>query len=174
MVASSQTMMPEDAAAFVEIQERSYARAGPSILTSYPHSRAMDGPRLAAFLEGKRYAVCATSRQDGRPQASPVAFIIWNGCFWFASVRGARLRNLRARPYASIVIMDGEGPAHRAVIAEGPAVLHEVRSTDPLPEAFRRRWMDRHGAVPSWAAALIEIRPDRLFSYDATIAAPRE
>jgi hypothetical protein len=34
--------------------------------------------------------------------------------------------------------------------------------------------MDRHGAVPSWAAALIEIRPDRLFSYDATIAAPRE
>jgi len=70
--------------------------------------------------------------------------------------------------------MDGEGPAHRAVIAEGPAVLHEVRSTDPLPEAFRRRWMGRHGAVPSWAAALIEISPDRLFSYDATIAAPRE
>jgi len=134
----------------------------------------MDGPRLAAFLDGKRYAVCATSRQDGRPQASPVAFIIWNRAFWFASVRGARLRNLRARPYASIVIMEGEGPLHRAVIAEGPAVLHEVRSADPLQEEFLRRWMDRHGAVPSWAAALIEIRPDRLFSYDATIEAPRE
>lgn len=167
-------MMPEDAAAFVEIQERSYARASPSILNSYPHSRAMDGPRMAAFLAGRRYAVCATSRMDGRPQASPVAFIAWNGAFWFASVRGARLRNLRARPYASVVIMDGEGSVHRAVIAEGPAVLHEVRGPDPLPEEFRQRWMGRHGALPSWAAALIEIRPDRLFSYDATVEAPRE
>ena len=169
-----QTMRPEDAAAFVEIQERSYARASPSILTSYPHNRAMDGPRLAAVLDGKRYAVCATARQDGRPQASPVAFIIWNEGFWFASVRGARLRNLRSRPYASVVIMEGEGPAHRAVIAEGPAVLHEVRTAGPLTEGFRERWMDRHGTVPSWAVALIEIRPDRLFSYDATIEASRE
>lgn len=173
-MASSETLMLEDASAFIEIQERSYARASPSILTSYPHSRAMDAPRLAAFLDGRRYAVCATSRMDGRPQASPVAFLIWNGAFWFASVRGARLRNLRARPYASVVIMDGEGPAHRAVIAEGPALLHEVRSADPLPEEFRQRWIERHGALPSWAAALIEIRPDRLFSYDATIEAPRE
>jgi len=101
-----------------------------------------------------------------------VAFIIWNGAFWFASVRGARLRNLRARPYASVVIMDGEGSAHRAVIAEGPVLLHEV--PDPPPEEFRQRWMDRHSVLPSWAAALIEIRPDRLFSYDATIEAPRE
>jgi len=167
-------MMPEDAAAFVEVQERSYARASPSILTSYPHSRAMDGPRMAAFLDSRRYAVCATSRRDGRPQASPVAFIIWNGAFWFASVHGARLRNLRARPYASVVIMDGEGSAHRTVIAEGPVLLHEVPSPDPPPEEFRQRWMARHSALPSWAAALIEIRPDRLFSYDATIEAPRE
>jgi general stress protein 26 len=167
-------MTPEDEAAFVEIQERSYARASPSILSSYPHNRAMDGPRMAAFLDGRRYAVCATSGKDGRPQASPVAFIAWNGTLWFASVQGARLRNLRARPYASVVIMDGEGTAHRAVIAEGPVLLHEVASADPLPEEFRQRWMDRHGALPSWAAALIEIRPDRLFSYDATIEAPRE
>lgn len=165
--------MAEDAA-FTEIQEQSYARASPSILTSYPRNRAMDGPRLAAFLDGRRYAVCATSRTDGRPQASPVAFITWTGAFWFASVRGARLRNLRGRPYASVVIMDGEGPTHRAVIAEGPAVLHEVRSADPLPEEFRQRWMDRHGSVPTWAAALIEIRPARLFSYDATIESSRD
>ncbi len=167
-------MMPEDAAVFAEIQERSYSRASPGILTSYPRSRAMDGLRMAAFLNGRRYAVCATARMDGRPQASPVAFIIWNGAFWFASVRGARLRNLRARPYASVVIMDGEGSAHRAVIAEGPVLLHEMASADALAEGFRQRWVGRHGALPSWAAALIEIRPNRLFSYDATIEAPRE
>lgn len=166
--------MPEDATAFVKIQEESYARAGPGIRTSYPRGQAMDAPRLAAFLGSKRYAVCATSRQDGRPQASPVAFIIWNGAFWLASVRGARLRNLQARPYASIVIMEGEGPAHRAVMAEGPVVLHEVRSTDPLPGEFRQRWMDRHGSAPTWAAALIEIRPARLFSYDASSEAPSQ
>ncbi|HVH30572.1 MAG TPA: pyridoxamine 5'-phosphate oxidase family protein [bacterium] len=165
--------MPEDATAFVKIQEESYARAGPGIRTSYPRSQAMDAPRLAAFLSSKRYAVCATSRPDGRPQASPVAFIIWNGAFWLASVRGARLRNLQARPYASVVIMEGEGLAHRAVMAEGPVVLHEVRSTDLVSGEFRQRWMDRHGSAPTWAAALIEIRPARLFSYDATSTAPQ-
>jgi hypothetical protein len=166
--------MPDDVSALVKVQEQSYTRAGHGIHTSYPRSHAMDSLHLAAFLDSKRYAVCATSRQDGRPQASPVAFIIWNGAFWLASVRGARVRNLRARPYASIVIMDGEGPAHRAMIAEGPVVLHELRSADPLPSEFRQRWMNRHGSAPTWAAALIEVRPARLFSYDATREAPHE
>lgn len=160
---------PEDALALAEIQERSYARAGPGLLESYPHNRAMDAGRLAAFLDSRRYAVLATSRPDGRPQAAPVAFIVWNGAFWFASVRGARLRNLRARPYASVVLMEGEGSSHRAMIAEGPVVLHELRAEGSMAVEFRTRWTDRHGDPPVWASALIELRPARLYSYDATL-----
>jgi hypothetical protein len=166
-------MTSEDAEALAEIQERSYARAGPSIRKSYPRSRAMDGLRLAAFLDGRRYAIVATSRPDGRPQAAPVAFIVWKGAFWFASVRGARLRNLLARPYASVVIMEGEGLSHRAVIAEGPVVLHEIRDETSVADEFRRRWSSQHGSVPVWAAATIELHPDRLFSYDAAVQIPQ-
>lgn len=162
-------MTSEDAAALAEIQKRCYARAGPGIRESYPPSRAMDAGRLAAFLDSRRYAVLATSRPDGRPQAAPVAFIVLNGAFWFASVRGARLRNLRARPYASVVLMEGEGASHRAVIAEGPVELHEVHDEALMAPEFRRRWIDRHGDAPTWAAALIELRSERLFSYDATL-----
>jgi hypothetical protein len=133
----------------------------------------MDSLRLAAFLDSRSYAILATSRQDGRPQAAPVAFIVWNGAFWFASVRGARLRNLRTRPYASVVVMEGEGLSHRAVIAEGPVVLHEVRDETPIADGFRRRWAGQHGGAPVWAAAIIELHPDRLFSYDATAQVPQ-
>lgn len=160
---------PEDAVALAEIQERSYARATPGLHESYPRSRKMDAGRLAAFFDSRRYVVLATSRPDGRPQAAPVAFVVWNRAFWFASVRGARLRNLRAQPYASIVLMEGEGPSHRAVIAEGPIVLHEVRDKGSIAAEFRARWTDRHGDAPTWAAAIIELRPKRLFSYDATV-----
>jgi len=134
----------------------------------------MDAGRLAAFLDSRRYAVLATSRPDGRPQAAPLAFVIWTGAFWFASVRGARLRNLRARPYASVVLTEGEGSSHRAVISEGSVVLHEVRDEASLAPEFRRRWIDRHGDAPAWAVALIELRPDRLFSYDATAQGSRD
>ncbi len=143
-------------------------RVRASISRTLAAGRWMRG-RLAAFLDSRRYAVLATSRPDGRPQAAPVAFIVWNGAFWFASVRGARLRNLRARPFASAVLMEGEEPSHRAVIAEGPVVLHEVGDEGSMAAEFRARWSERHGDTPAWAAALIELRPNHLFSYDAGV-----
>lgn len=157
----------EDAVTLAGVQSRSYEKAGPGIVESYPQNLAMDAPRLAAFLSGKRYAVLATSRPDGRAQAAPVAFNVWDGAFWFASVPGARVRNLRARPYASVVVMEGEGKAHRAVIAEGPVRLIESQS-GAVPAEVLERWRERHGGTSGWAAVFIELRPKRLFSYDAT------
>jgi hypothetical protein len=64
--------------------------------------------------------------------------------------------------------MEGEGSSHRAVIAEGPVKLHKAIEFEHLPGEFRKLWVARHGEQPTWAVALIELRPDRLFSYDAT------
>lgn len=160
-------MQIEDTRALAAIQDRSYARAGPVILESYPKTLAMNAEGLAAFLESKRYAVLATSRRDGRPQAAPIAFTFWASAFWIASVEGARVRNLRACPYASIVIVEGEDKTHRAVVVEGPVQLHDA-TIEAMPEALRDLWVKRHGGEPTWASALIEVRPERLFSYDAT------
>jgi nitroimidazol reductase NimA-like FMN-containing flavoprotein (pyridoxamine 5'-phosphate oxidase superfamily) len=130
----------------------------------------MDGARLAAFLTRKVYAVLATGRPDGRPHAAPIAFSVWNGAFWIATVAGARLRNLRVRPYASIVVADGDLRAeHRAVIAEGPVAIHDGNDLTGVSLEFAEAWRRRHGSPPAWAAALLELRPERVFSFDGTL-----
>jgi hypothetical protein len=98
------------------------------------------------------------------------AFSVWEGAFWIATVEGARLRNVRSRPYASLVIMEGDERArHGAVIVEGPVAVHDgthVVDSDPV---FSERWRARHGNAPAWAAAVIELRPARIFSFDGTL-----
>jgi len=161
--------MAGDVRTLIEIQERSYERAGPGLRESFPRSVAMDASRMAQFLDSKRYAVLATGRRDGRPHAAPIAFSCWRGAFWIATVEGARLRNLRARPYASIVISDGdERPRHRAVIAEGPVTVNDG-AAGPAAPGFAEDWRMRHGGDPTWAAAMLELRPERVFSFDGTL-----
>ncbi len=157
-----------DVQALIAVQNRSYDRAGPGILESYPRTQSMDAARLAAFLDSTRYAVLATSRPDGRAQATPIAFTVWDGAFWVASVRGARTRNLRVHPYASIVVMEGEGTAHRAIIAEGPVTTYEKLDLGGRRDELWALWQARHRHLPDWATLLIELRPERFFSYDAT------
>jgi nitroimidazol reductase NimA-like FMN-containing flavoprotein (pyridoxamine 5'-phosphate oxidase superfamily) len=162
--------MDEKIRSLVEIQAHSYDRAGAALRDSYPKSSAMDGRRLAEFLEHKRYAVLATARPDGRPHAAPIAFSVWRSVFWIATVAGTRLRNLRAQPYASIVITEGDVRAHhRAVVAEGPVRLYDLRDLAAMDPGLADHWRARHGALPTWAAALVELRPDRVFSFDGTL-----
>ncbi len=158
-----------DVQALIAVQNRSYDRAGPRILESYPRTRSMDAARLAAFLGSRRYAVLATSRPDGRAQAAPIAFTVWDCAFWMASARGARTRNLRVHPYGSIVIMEGEDKAHRAVIAEGQVMTYEKPDLGARREELWAVWQARHRHLPDWATLLIELRPERFFSYDATV-----
>ncbi len=154
-----------------ELQRRSYASAR-GVRGSWPEEDALDEAELADLLGRHRYCVVATGRPDGRATAAPVAFVAQGGAFWFATVEGLRLRNLRSSAWASIVVMEGggvdeDGPPHRAVTAEGPTVLHEgdefARAFEPLREA----WLARHRRAPDWAVALVELRPERLFSYAA-------
>ncbi len=104
----------------LEVQRRSYAAATTGLRAAWPESAALDGRRMAALLERQRYCVLATGRADGRPHASPVAFVVGDGAFWIVTVEGLRLRNLRATPWASVVVMEGnadegeKGDAHRA------------------------------------------------------------
>ncbi|MHB8731414.1 MAG: pyridoxamine 5'-phosphate oxidase family protein [bacterium] len=162
--------MTDDVRPLIEVQEYSYDRAGAGLRESFPRFAAMDLPRMAAFLDRKRYAVLATGRPDGRPHAAPIAFSVWRGAFWIATVRGARLRNLKSRPYASIVVMDGDvRPQHRTVIAEGPVTIHEDAGMGQADPAFGENWRMRFGSDPTWAAAMLELRPERVFSFDGTL-----
>jgi general stress protein 26 len=121
----------------------------------------MDAPQIARFLEQHRYAVVATTRPSGRPQAAPLAFFIRNGSFWFASVAGQRLRNLRQVSYLAIVISEGDGGDHKLLTAEGAAILH------PVSAELAACWATRHDEDPAWATTMIQVTPERLFSYQA-------
>jgi hypothetical protein len=138
----------------------------------WPRSSALDGARLAGFLERNRYGVLATARPDGRPHAAPVAFTLHDGAFWIGTVRGLRLRNLRATPWAALVVIEGQadagetGEPHRALTAEGPVAIHPVDAVWPELEAA---WLARHGHAPDWADAVLELRPERVFSHDAGV-----
>jgi len=163
--------MLKEARALIAIQERSYAQAHDGIHRSWPERTAMDAETLAGFLERKRYAILATVRPDGRPQAAPVAFHVSGGAFWVATVAGARVRNLQATPHAALVISEGERGNHRAVRAEGPVVLHVGDALDSVRKKLDAAWEERQGSPPDWAAAFIELHPETLYSYDSALVA---
>ena len=157
-----------DVLPLVALQRESYAGATAGLRAAWPEAQALDAAGMAGLLGRHRYCVLATGRADGRPHAAPVAFAVADGAFWFATVAGLRLRNLRATAWASLVVMEGQadagadGEPHRALTAEGPVTLHEVSAAYARVEP---QWLERHGHAPDWAAAFAELRPARLFSY---------
>jgi hypothetical protein len=164
-----------DSAALAEIQRRSYARVTGALRSAWPEEQALDEAGMRSLLGRRRYCVLATARADGRPHASPVAFLVARGAFWFGTVAGLRLRNLHAMPWASLVVMEGErdvdeegsGLPHRALTAEGPTTLYEGAGREHAFAPLRAVWVARHHSEPDWAAALVELRPVRLFSHES-------
>jgi hypothetical protein len=153
----------------LSIQRSSYEAATSRFRNAWPEADALGDDELAALIERNRYCVLATARADGRAHATPVAFVVHDAAFWFATVPGLRLRNLKARPWASLVVMEGDadvgevGQPHVALTAEGPVALHPIDDW----HLFETEWLRRHTDPPTWAAALAELRPERIFSHVA-------
>jgi len=154
------------AATLARIQEASFARASQATQDAFPPERRMDGPGLLAFLSSATYAVLATTRPDGRPQAAPVGYALVGGKIVIASLAdAARVRNLQNKPYASIVISRGEGDEHATVLLEGTARLIEPPQTAPLE--MRAPFRDADGSLKPWIGTFIVISPERVMSYAA-------
>jgi nitroimidazol reductase NimA-like FMN-containing flavoprotein (pyridoxamine 5'-phosphate oxidase superfamily) len=146
----------------IELQETTYATAGEGLRRSWPPESAMDSATLREFLEQHTFCVFATANARGRPQARPVAFTVLGSSFWFATVTGARLRNVERTPWVSVVIAAGDRGEHRAVIVDGPVTISTEASEELLAA-----WSARHGNAAEWASAWLELEPARLMSYAA-------
>lgn len=163
-------MDPRDAETLLAVQHASYSRAGPGLRSSWPERRALDAGGLRDLLGRRRYAVLATARADGRPHAAPIGFLVYAGSFWVGTVEGVRLRNVRDRGWASLVVMEGEAneaEPHRALTVEGPVNLHEGEAFQAAWTMLEDRWLDRFGHAPDWAVAFIELVPRRMYSHTA-------
>ena len=110
----------------------------------------------------------STVRPNGRPHVALSAFIFSGERFWMPTMGGtARARNLRHQPYAAVVVADGDGADHKAVLSEGAVALVPA----PEPNAVTA-WQERGAKLPEWADVWIELRPEKLFSYDAGAPEP--
>jgi hypothetical protein len=84
--------------------------------------------------------------------------------FWLPTVAGSvRERNLRARPWLTLVIAEGDHGDHIAVMVEGPA---EVVEPSRVPADVRA------AVGADWVSAWICLTAERLLSYAAEGTSP--
>lgn len=149
--------------ALARIQESSFSRASSSTKRAYPPDHRMDGGALFEFLARRRSGVLATVRPDGRPQAAPVGYGLVGTKFVFGSLSdAARVRNLRHRPYVSIVVQQDDADERSVVIVDGTARLIMAREA---PLELRAPFRDDDGGLPDWCEVLIVLTPERILSY---------
>jgi hypothetical protein len=147
------------------LQETSFSQASPTLRTAYPPQRRMTEAQLAGYLERRTYAVASTTRPDGRAHAAPTLFSLYAEAFWLPTVAGAaRLGNVRAHPWLSLSVVEGEHDTHAAVLTEGPA---EVMASVPDEVRSITEVRNRGGSL-DWATAWLRMTPQRLYSFAET------
>ena len=151
-----------DAEALTRVQQKSYELAAPALRSSWPPESAMGAEQLVGFLTEHHYCVLATVTPKGLPQARCCLHRACGSAFWFATVPGARLRNVERTPWVSLVVAEGDRGGHRVVVVDGPVTVH-----DSCDQKLLVAWEERHASRAEWAAAWFEVPPTRLFSYAA-------
>ena len=92
--------------------------------------------RRAFLTEGTRTAVLATTREDGRPHAAPIAFVLDDDDILFlTNAETVKGRNLHRDPQVTLVV-DDEAPPFAFVMIEGTAVAS--RDIGNLEQVARR------------------------------------
>jgi predicted pyridoxine 5'-phosphate oxidase superfamily flavin-nucleotide-binding protein len=147
-----------------ELQERTFARATGATAASYPPERRLSAAQLASYLDRRAFAVVGSARADGRAHAAMSVYFRRGITFWLPTVAGSvRERNLRAAPWLTMVVAEGDHGEHIAVLIEGPA---EIVTPSQVPADVRA------AATSDWVSAWIRVSAERLLSYAAEGTSP--
>jgi hypothetical protein len=140
-----------------ELQDRSFARANAATASSYPPENRLSAAQLAAYLDRRAFAVVGSARPDGRPHAAMTSYVRRDAAFWLPTVAGsARERNVRAHPWLTLVVAEGDREDHIAVLLEGPA---DVLAPADVPADVR------DANKSDWVSVWIRLRAERVLSY---------
>jgi predicted pyridoxine 5'-phosphate oxidase superfamily flavin-nucleotide-binding protein len=146
------------------VQERTFAGATRATADSYPPERRLLARQLAAYLDRRAFAVIGTRRPDGRPHAAMSSYVRRGREFWLPTVAGSvRERNLRAEPWMTMTVTDGDRDSHIVVLLEGPA---EVIAPAAVPAEVRA------AVTGEWVATWIRLTAQRLLSYSSEETRP--
>jgi predicted pyridoxine 5'-phosphate oxidase superfamily flavin-nucleotide-binding protein len=148
--------MTEDLGA---VQDRTFATATAATAASYPPERRLPAGELASYLDRRAFAVIGTARPDGRPHAAMTSYVRRGATFWLPTVAGSvRERNLRAEPWLTLVVTEGDRDRHVVVLLEGPAAI-----IDPAEVPA-----DVRAAAPGdWISSWLRFTAQRVLSYAA-------
>jgi hypothetical protein len=153
--------MSEELAA---IQERTFAGATRATAGSYPPERRLSARQLADYLDRRAFAVIGSCRPDGRPHAAMSSYLRQGREFWLPTVGGSvRERNVRARPWLTMTVTEGDRSSHVVVLVEGPASA--VAHADVPAEVLAV-------VAGDWVATWIRLTAERRLSYAAEGAVP--
>ena len=141
------------------VQEQAFAGATGATAASYPPGRRLSARQLAAYLDRRAFAVIGSRRPDGRPHAAMSSYVRRGRDFWLPTVAGSvRERNLRAEPWITMTVTEGDRDSHVVVLLEGPA---EVVALAAVPAEVRA------AVTGEWVATWIRLTAQRLLSYAA-------
>ena len=141
------------------VQEQTFAGATRVTADSYPPERRLSDRQLAAYLDRRAFAVIGSRRPDGRPHAAMSSYVRQGRDFWLPTVAGSvRERNLRAEPWITMTVTEGDRDSHVVVLLEGPA---EVVALAAVPAEVRA------AVTGEWVATWIRLTAQRLLSYAA-------
>jgi general stress protein 26 len=147
-----------------DLQDRSFGRATAATNSSYPPEHRLSAAQLESFLDRRKFAVVGSGRADGRPHAAMSVYVRRGTTFWLPTMAGSvRERNVRRTPWLTLVIAEGDHPAHIAVITEGPV---EVVEPDQVPPDVRAEMSG------DWVNTWIRLTAERLLSYTDEDAKP--
>ena len=158
-----------DLQALDDLLRRSYAAAGPHLLSIHTPERRLDAWQVCERLRGMCLLALATVTRDCRPIVGPVDGIFFRGAFHFgSSPESARFRHINRRPQVSATHLPGE---HLAVTVHGRATPIDFLKAEHAD--FRSALLDvyvpRYG--PQWVefldsgAVYARIDADRMFTF---------
>jgi nitroimidazol reductase NimA-like FMN-containing flavoprotein (pyridoxamine 5'-phosphate oxidase superfamily) len=163
---------PDDLVTLQDLLDRSYAAAGPHLLSIHTPQRRLSAGQVADRLTGMCLLALATVTADGRPIVGPVDGIFFRGTFHFGSAPDSvRFRHIRTRPHVSATHLPGEELAVTVHGRAGPLDIHSEAGA-----AFRQTLLEvyvpRYG--PQWEEFLdsgpvyARIDADRMFTFHMT------
>lgn len=160
---------PADLERLQAVLDRSYAAAGPHLLSIHTPEHRLGAAALAERLTGMKLLALATVSSAGNPVVGPVDGIFLHGAFHFGSApNSVRARHIAARPQVSATHLPGE---ELAVTVHGEASFVDVNAPEgaELRQTLLDIYVPRYGE--SWAEMLDEgaiywrLDPRRIFAF---------
>ena len=158
-----------DLHALQQLIDRSYARAGPHLLSIHTPERRLTAEEVAEQLTGVCLLALATATADGRPLVGPVDGIFYRGAFYFGSAPDSvRFQHIRARPHVSATHLPGEDLAITVHGRAVPVDIHGDAGTgfrDTLLDVYIPRYGEEWVGFLDSGPVYARIVAERMFTF---------